>query len=71
MNCDTGQITQFENEEMMKAFIDKIPLVERPVFGFTELGNMPVQGCARCKGTGIKQITPSGRRIPCDCTNPR
>lgn len=34
------------------------------------LGNLPVSGCQRCKGTGIKRITPKGRRIPCDCTNP-
>lgn len=36
----------------------------------TQLGNAPVQGCTKCKGTGIKRITASGRHVPCACTNP-
>jgi len=37
---------------------------------FVRLGNLPSGDCPRCKGTGIKKITPLGRRIPCPCTNP-
>lgn len=69
MNCDTGQIHQLP--EGLKAFVDSIPKAEFPVHGFVELGNMPVKGCERCKGTGVERILPGGRRIPCDCTSPK
>lgn len=71
MNCDTGHIHQFANDATMKEFLANIPVHEQPVHGFVELGNAPVQGCDRCRGTGIKEITTSGRRIPCTCTNPK
>ncbi len=69
MNADTGQIHQIL--ESLEAFKKSVPKAEFPVHGFVELGNMPVEGCDRCKGTGVARIMPNGRRIPCDCTNPK
>lgn len=69
MNCDTGEI--FKTPQGLEDFIKSIPIVERPVFGFAELGNMPAQGCDKCKSTGVARILPGGRRIPCACTNPK
>lgn len=71
MNNDTGEILKFTHDSAMKAFIKNIPVKEMPVHGFTELGNMPVKGCAKCKGTGVERILAGGRRIPCDCTSPK
>ncbi len=70
MNNDTGQIHEI-NEATMKDFIKGMSMADRPKFGFTELGNMPVEGCEKCKGTGVARIMPNGRRIPCACTNPK
>lgn len=69
MNADTGKILLFTKG--MKEFVDSIPIAEMPRHGFVELGNMPVKGCEKCKGTGVARILAGGRRIPCDCTNPK
>lgn len=71
MNCDTGQIHQLAKDQTIEAFVKSIPIAEMPVHGFVELGNTPIEGCEKCKGTGVARILPGGRRIPCKCTNPK
>ena len=70
MNNDTGHIHQLAHGQAFEDFKAKIPILEMPVHGFTELGNAPVAECPNCKGTGVFRILPSGKRIPCKCTNP-
>lgn len=73
MNADTGQIFPIlpDNKSLFEAFKAAVPEAKMPIHGFVELGNMPVEGCPNCKGTGIFRITDHGKRIPCKCTNPQ
>lgn len=65
MDDRTGQIYSAQTERLLQQLMKDVPPINR-----IPIGNLPVAGCEKCKGTGVKQITPSGRRIPCDCTNP-
>lgn len=67
MDTRTGQIHLMNEGESLHELADRTGV---PYRNLKLLGNLPVEGCARCKGTGVKRITPSGRRIPCKCTNP-
>lgn len=67
MDDRTGIIYQQNQNETLAELSTRFGVPENHLI---PLGNMPNDGCQKCKGTGIKKITASGRRIPCQCTNP-
>ncbi len=67
MNTNDGIIHDLAPRQTFRDLAEKLRIPERIL---VPLGNRPDAGCGKCKGTGVKKILASGRRVPCGCTNP-
>lgn len=68
MNTDDGSIHQLLAGETLKELAARIPCKESSL---VELRNLPLADCPTCRGTGVRGMSQAGRRIPCECTNPK
>lgn len=67
MNTDDGRIYEMLTTESLKGLSERL---NAPLAALEELTKAPDSTCPKCRGTGVKKIMFSGRRVPCECTGP-